>query len=122
MKGGKWVHFYSNGKSNDHAFTRFSNAISMRRRQWTRLMRRERAKGKNKNSLEELIAKGDIPFNGLKGMQSALEPKIKAIYNKVKEMIKNKVKSITHSYQNTSYSLYRSQHICLDSNFFASVQ
>lgn len=93
MKGGKWVHFYSNGKSNDHAFTRFSNAISMRRRQWTRLMRRERAKGKNKNSLEDLIAKGDIPFNGLKGMQSALEPKITAVYNKVKEMVKNKVKS-----------------------------
>ena len=91
MKGGRWVHFYSKGKSNDHAFTRFSNAISMRKRQWTRLMRRERAKDKNKNSLENLIAKGDIPYNGLRGMQSALEPKILAIYNQVKEMVKKKV-------------------------------
>jgi hypothetical protein len=113
MKGGKWAHFYSKGKSNDHAFTRFSNAISMRRRQWTRLLRRERAKSKNKNSLEELIAKGDIPYNGLKGMQSALEPKIASVFHKVKEMVKNKVISRMFSISDIYFLIYSSQtHSC----------
>jgi hypothetical protein len=64
----------------------------MRKKQWTRLMKRERAKVKNQTSLESLIAKGDIPFNGLKGMQTALEPKIKQIFKSVKKIMRHKVR------------------------------
>lgn len=92
MKGARWAHFYSgDSQCDERAFARFSVVISQRKKQWTRLLLRERAKGKRKNSFETLIKNGDIPADGLRGMQRVLAPLIPIIMGKLQTVIDSKV-------------------------------
>ena len=92
MKGARWAHFYSaEGQSDERAFARFAAVISQRKKQWTRLLLQERAKGKRKNSFENLIKNGDIPADGLRGMQKTLAPLISSVMQKMKTIVDKKV-------------------------------
>jgi len=92
MKGARWSHYYSDeGQSDETAFARFSSVIAQRKKQWTRLLVQERAKAKRKNSFETLIKNGDIPADGLRGMQKTLAPLIPIIMAKVKSVVDKKV-------------------------------